>query len=96
MKNSLISVSTWARHRVPVFSSMILTPFALAKYLSLDNILNESDTSDDEFDSETLDTDSGIINFVSIVDICQQDLMEWALIYLVLGCLVRYLKIEYA
>ncbi|KAG2174198.1 hypothetical protein INT43_004219 [Umbelopsis isabellina] len=40
-----------------------------SKYLSLDNILNESDTSDDEFDTETLDTDSGIINFDASSDI---------------------------
>jgi hypothetical protein len=38
----------------------------IAKYLSLENILNESDSSEDEFmDSETLDTESGINNFVS-------------------------------
>ncbi|KAM3583331.1 hypothetical protein VKS41_004245 [Umbelopsis sp. WA50703] len=40
-----------------------------SKYLSLDNILNESDTSEDEFDSETLDTDSGFLNFDASSDI---------------------------
>lgn len=40
----------------------------IAKYLSLENILNESDSSEDEFmDSETLDTESGINNFVSYI-----------------------------
>ncbi|GAB5590440.1 hypothetical protein Unana1_05340 [Umbelopsis nana] len=41
-----------------------------SKYLSLENILNESDSSEDEFmDSETLDTESGINNFDSLSDI---------------------------
>ncbi|CAO3692358.1 unnamed protein product [Umbelopsis ramanniana] len=43
---------------------------ATAKYLSLENILNESDSSEDEFmDSETLDTESGINNFDSLSDV---------------------------
>jgi vacuolar protein sorting-associated protein 8 len=45
-----------------------LMSISIAKYLSLENILNESDSSEDEFmDSETLDTESGINNFVSYI-----------------------------